>query len=202
MREIQVESAFKSSSTIPSAKSVPGLLASKLDARRAVQFLEELLNCDFQSAKARERFTRRFGDLCPPSWSPMTVMQLKTAWKEPVVQDREMWLLNAIAGALFESRIYREDAEGFEGAEAVIRQYDNLVAAIWQAAKLSDRLRVCANGTCPAPYFVARNRNQKFCSAACAGPSIRASKREWWAAERARKRKQGEKKSTRRRKKG
>jgi hypothetical protein len=48
-------------------------------------------------------------------------------------------------------------------------------------AYIRDRARHCQNGAdCPAPYFIAAKRWQKYCSDACAVPAQRAAKRKWW----------------------
>lgn len=44
----------------------------------------------------------------------------------------------------------------------------------------SDRMRVCRNRDCPAPYFVAGRRDQRFCSIECATPAKRAAKLRSW----------------------
>jgi hypothetical protein len=41
---------------------------------------------------------------------------------------------------------------------------------------------LCANRECPAPYFIASRRGQKYCSYACALSSRREVKQRWWAA--------------------
>jgi hypothetical protein len=46
--------------------------------------------------------------------------------------------------------------------------------------RLADHTRYCANEECPAPYFLARRRNQRYCSAECAKPAQRENKRQWW----------------------
>jgi hypothetical protein len=43
----------------------------------------------------------------------------------------------------------------------------------------------CANPECPAPYFFATKKNQKYCSPECAEPARRASKLRWWNDNRA-----------------
>jgi len=43
-----------------------------------------------------------------------------------------------------------------------------------------DRLRVCRSRDCPARYFVARRRDQRYCSAECAAPAKRAAKLRSW----------------------
>ena len=44
----------------------------------------------------------------------------------------------------------------------------------------ADRARRCANPDCPAPYFFAKHRAQKFCTEDCALPAQREWKRRWW----------------------
>jgi len=45
---------------------------------------------------------------------------------------------------------------------------------------LADKIRRCPNQTCPAPYFFAVKKAQKFCSTKCAEPAQREAKRRWW----------------------
>lgn len=45
----------------------------------------------------------------------------------------------------------------------------------------ADLARYCANPDCPAPYFFAKRRSQRYCSDACAIPAQREFKRKWWA---------------------
>jgi hypothetical protein len=45
---------------------------------------------------------------------------------------------------------------------------------------LADYTRRCAASDCPAPYFVASRRSQKYCSRKCAKESQREFKRIWW----------------------
>ena len=40
---------------------------------------------------------------------------------------------------------------------------------------------VCANVECPAPYFFAGRKSQKYCTEKCAQPAQRKFKQEWWA---------------------
>jgi hypothetical protein len=42
----------------------------------------------------------------------------------------------------------------------------------------------CPNPECPAPYFFSSKKGQKFCTPECAKPSLRESKRQWWAVNR------------------
>jgi hypothetical protein len=44
----------------------------------------------------------------------------------------------------------------------------------------ADRFGFCRNPRCPAPYFFIRRRDQRYCSADCAGPAKKAAKLRWW----------------------
>jgi len=44
----------------------------------------------------------------------------------------------------------------------------------------ADRLAFCWNPKCPAPYFLAKRRDQKYCSDICTTPAKRAAKLKWW----------------------
>ncbi len=68
-------------------------------------------------------------------------------------------------------------ADSSKSAEEVT---DPFVLVLLRALHIADRLRVCPNGGCPAPYFIAKRRSQKYCSEACALPAQREFKRAWW----------------------
>lgn len=40
--------------------------------------------------------------------------------------------------------------------------------------------RYCGNPDCPAPYFIATRRSQKYCCFECSEPAQREFKRKWW----------------------
>jgi hypothetical protein len=42
------------------------------------------------------------------------------------------------------------------------------------------RSSLCRNDECPAPYFFARRRNQRYCSSDCSFHAQREHKRRWW----------------------
>jgi hypothetical protein len=49
-----------------------------------------------------------------------------------------------------------------------------------RAFEVADRMRFCPTPNCPAPYFMAQRRSQKYCSDACSLPAQRECKRTWW----------------------
>lgn len=54
----------------------------------------------------------------------------------------------------------------------------------WHFHRIAERARRCANVECPTPYFFAKAKGQKYCSANCAGPALREQKRIWWRTHR------------------
>jgi hypothetical protein len=46
--------------------------------------------------------------------------------------------------------------------------------------RISSRARHCPNPDCPAPYFLAKKKGQKYCSAKCSAPAQREQKKLWW----------------------
>ena len=55
--------------------------------------------------------------------------------------------------------------------------------ACFQLLELSNRLKVCANLDCPAPYFIADRSSGRYCSPDCLTPFQREWKRDWWNRE-------------------
>lgn len=53
-------------------------------------------------------------------------------------------------------------------------------ALAWACVVCGDRLAFCQNSECPAPYFLAKRLDQKYCSNECAWPAKRAAKLKWW----------------------
>lgn len=58
-------------------------------------------------------------------------------------------------------------------------------AAIFHLRHNRKRALHCPNPECPAPYFFATKKGQKYCSPECAKPAQREAKRKWWDEHRA-----------------
>jgi hypothetical protein len=69
-----------------------------------------------------------------------------------------------------------EEAPPITELEAVAFYFQTVIA---------DRAKRCAGLECPAPYFIAKKRWQKYCSEECAGPAMREQKKQWWRDNRA-----------------
>lgn len=153
-----------------------------MQPKRAQAFLVELLNLpplnlplQPKDLPVLQRFARRLPEFCFAGTVPIAIREeIENAWRQPTTFDRESALLSALESSLF---IYSRESEA-KSADAAT--WANIWAAIWHAQKFADLMRVCPNPECPAPYFVAGKRSQKYCSKACAAPAQRELKRTWW----------------------
>jgi hypothetical protein len=55
-----------------------------------------------------------------------------------------------------------------------------LEALVYYFRRNGDHALHCPNPDCPAPYFFATKKGQKYCSEKCAEPTQRAAKLRWW----------------------
>lgn len=110
---------------------------------------------------------------------------LRAIWREPDLRRRE-WL----AFRLRELLMAKADPRFIQAAGVISGPEVNLIdrlpppspfeQTIMQLLKSADRSRYCANADCPAPYFLAKRRSQKYCSDACSRPAQKEFKRRWW----------------------
>jgi hypothetical protein len=182
--------------------NAPGSLA-RVAPVRAEKFLMSLANlCDDRASV--EKFVRDFSSLSPertvadwtafaskPEWEqlkrspycplPKELGQLRETlrymWKEPDLRTRD-WIA-------YNLRFYELLGVDFTllNPEVTGRQLPPptpFEQCVLHLRKCVDRARYCTNPSCPAPYFFARRRGQRYCSDACAVPGQREFKRRWW----------------------
>lgn len=173
------------------------------------RFLVELANLR-KDLGAINRFIERYARFIPPfdqSWlvefsaeeggplephvgSYMWVFMLKhmlcSLWNEPDLRQKE-WGVFALRYILYR---YEHDTFVNENPFKILldptKSYrippaSPFEKAVTHLVKSADRARYCANPECPAPYFFAKRRNQRYCSEICAAPAQRELKRKWWA---------------------
>lgn len=99
-------------------------------------------------------------------------VMLRDAWGKPTREEREAWILGLVVEA---ARLCQRS----KGSERAIVS-EPIGGILLEAIHSADVMRVCLNPECPARYFIARRRSQKFCSDKCAEPAQRAYKRRWW----------------------
>jgi len=109
---------------------------------------------------------------------------LAAAWRSPTALAREVFLLRLIALYLQIDEPQASTSVGYnaEYADAEVRRgIDGFCLVLIRALHVLDRMRYCLNPECPAPYFFAKKRRQKYCTEECAGAGQRELKRVWWA---------------------
>lgn len=120
--------------------------------------------------QAALRFTRTYGVLSPrykddPMSFPLRDVfryrdDLRAAWEGR--NKMFFWWLESYAGLPAVLRARRS------GLEMVITELRTLVHLMFSRDYWDGRVKKCASPDCPAPYFLAVRRGQKFCSHECA----------------------------------
>ncbi len=124
---------------------------------------------------------------------------LRRVWDAPDHRHRD-WFLFKARDHWREVLLRRFMIEGSQLAQTLDRQefmtkvkagmfgppeVTPIEAALYHLQRIGDLARHCLNSDCPAPYFIATKRWQRYCSPECAVPAQREAKRKWWAENRA-----------------
>lgn len=117
---------------------------------------------------------------------PMFNLQvlLRRACERPTALEREVSLSLALQEVhkQFLRATERKLSEGPNPSlDTVWKALGNIFVALMPAKRLADRMRSCVNPACPAPYYIAKRRGQKFCTEICAAPAQREQKSAWWS---------------------
>jgi hypothetical protein len=108
---------------------------------------------------------------------------LAMAWRRPTVLSRQLGIIQLLAIYVSPRGFgsYGAISERAESWASLLESgFDSFFLVGLRAVQIADRMRYCPNPTCPAPYFIARRRSQKYCSDDCALPAQRELKRAWW----------------------
>ncbi len=119
-------------------------------------------------------------------WSVELRDGLRAIWEAPDQRTKDWGIFRLIEEAVIEPSNPRSDyALGVfhrrSGRIDPLPPPTPLEQILIYLRKQAHRTRVCANSDCPAPYFFAERRSQKYCSEVCSLPSQRQFKRLWWA---------------------
>jgi hypothetical protein len=78
-----------------------------------------------------------------------------------------------------------------------------LETVVFSLFRNSSLAKICEADDCPSPYFIAKRRNQRYCSAACSDQAQKQLKLDWWKREGSRRRREQQKaNATKRNRKG
>ena len=177
-----------------------------ISATEAQRFLTELANLRTEQS-AVERFKTHFEQMIPPwTWrfgrgvdiptraNPSRRSKdrgeqererilglrdrLRWVWEQEEVRSKEYGVL------LICQELYSHQDEAFAildippGPPPSPSPFEAALLYLLKAANLT---RICGNSDCPARYFFASRRSQKYCSGNCALPAQQEYKRQWWA---------------------
>ena len=118
----------------------------------------------------------------PYVWDFVASLQktLRRAWDARDARHRDWYIFEA--RARYRYGIVIEAAIQERGAAALSDPPDltPLEQAMYHFQRIGERARHCPNPECPAPYFLAAKKGQKYCSSKCSAPAQREQKRDWW----------------------
>lgn len=166
---------------------------ARITSGQARAFLVELTNLS-DDPKAIKRFEDRLGHLVPLQMKGPVLREegirpvnpSSAIWEAPDQRTKDWGIFRLIEEALIEPSNPRSDyALGVfhtrGGRIDPLPPPTPLEQILIYLRKQAHRTRVCANSDCPARYFLAGRRSQKYCTDVCSLPSQRQFKRLWWA---------------------
>lgn len=172
-----------------SSRFVRSFLRSFAD-KEAPAFLREMANLREDGIA---RFRRKYGPVLDRSEKPGLFQlrdELRALWtsgKQMPESIASVWDEERAdaTGTLLEdficNRWLRFAEQGLLVRWGEILPSDELPALLAFASVFwHSHMRVCRNPDCPAPYFIAGRRDQKYCSDGCAAPAKRAAKLLSW----------------------
>lgn len=193
------------SSTVTDSRA----LAHSINPSRANKFLCELANLHDEE-RSGERFEKRWGQLFLPEIPTSVVRQWAILGEEEDIASlsaeqqrlrywllplrdyvRHLWIsdprtknwgvfmiLEKFFGFGFRGPMagpWTSDSQWFQGKDLPPESNCERVFT-----RLAACTAFCQNADCPAPYYFAARRGQKYCSEECAGPTQREFKINWW----------------------
>jgi hypothetical protein len=148
-----------------------------------------------------QRLSNRYPDVFPDQsrdsikFARVFGMFLRKAWRASAGRERDWYLADAESISHREREWLTGETEQGRHRIALDRFKEPpphptpLEAALAYFRRSADRALYCPNPDCPAPYFFATRKGQKYCSSVCALPSQREAKRRWWNENRAKSKK-------------
>jgi hypothetical protein len=170
----------------------------------AQRFLTELANLSDDSS-AMARFDKRFGSLIRSeipmyvvgSWAAEERAERDLADEEMIQKYwlsyfkeavRRVWLLPDLRSKrwyvhrILTKFVFGDSRESYTDlVQGPLGPPSRLERILEELVRSNDSACHCRNSYCPAPFFFATRRGQKYCSEACAEPAQREAKQKWWS---------------------
>ncbi len=122
---------------------------------------------------------------------------LRRAWEASDLRSREWFIFKARDKYHWQTVVMPLVHERFSAAsdiEAEVSRYSeeeeaarhgpprltDFERAMYLFQRIADQARRCPNPDCPAPFFFAKRKNQRYCTEKCAAIGQREQKRDWW----------------------
>lgn len=112
------------------------------------------------------------------------------AQRNPVLRKRDVlrriWRGDEYANDYLKLLLYSSKTSphrvefNWKRGELVYQPLDQFERAVYALFRNSRLVRVCENPDCPARYFIAKRRTQRYCGEDCASVFQRAWKLSWW----------------------
>jgi hypothetical protein len=110
---------------------------------------------------------------------------LRAIWRAPDVRTKQ-WGIFRITQDFFQQGdrklIHRPLADFSDMFLTGLKPPGRTERLLLEFMRWSELTRFCGNPDCPAPYFIAIRRTQKYCSVDCSEPAQREIKQKWWAS--------------------
>ena len=147
--------------------------------------------CDLANVRddwtAIQRFVSRYGQVLPgPIWRQQEVQDAHSGFWRPIAADRRLLVFrDVVRRAWVETDSRTRNRILIPPIAPFLDQPDQPHHAIqqvfWYLIEHPGVGRLCPNPECPAPYFIAVKRGQRYCALACAADAQRSHKNKWWA---------------------
>jgi hypothetical protein len=184
-------------------------LGDKFSPREIEALLAEWVNVTTETDAAIARLVRHHPEVfsalpegqSAAHWDIVARVQnfLRLAWDAPDLRSREWYIFKArmewhqltTFAPLWEKRILQGGTPVNQLTDQEFSLYIHpppltpFERVMWHFHRIAEKARHCAHPECPAPYFFAAKKGQKYCSLECSAPSQRDQKRRWWQENRA-----------------
>ena len=169
-------------------------LARKVLTKQTRDLLLKLVNLRVLDPVSVERFQKRFGHLMPTFYFVGT--QAASVNRSPGIELSRITILKGYLEDMWSPDERTKQYYFFRLVGALASSANKDGVTPWRRSKalplptpFEDAVQSlarahthrCQNPDCPAPYFLATRRAQKYCTEKCAGYGQKEAKKRWWA---------------------
>jgi hypothetical protein len=154
-----------------------------LKRSRAFRFLSDCANLEAEphseaADAAYEKLRKRYPEILQSLESPEALLwfgeALRKAWDASTVRAREWYLMQA------QSLMHLETASSPDWPPPPPPEPSALEQALLHFRQNIGRALLCRKADCSTPYFIAREKGEKYCSEKCSHLATLATKKRWW----------------------